>query len=286
MRHMEQTGLVLEGGGMRGIFTAGVLDYFLDEKIEFDNCIGVSAGSCHACSYLSKQRGRAYDTFVKYMNDKRYCSVRSLITTGNLFGTDFVYNIIPNQLLPIDAETYLKSKTKLYATVTNCITGEAEYLEVKDVKKDVDYIRASSSLPLISKLVEINGTPYLDGGIADSIPIEQSIKLGNTKNIVVLTRPRDYQKKKSSAGGLIRFAYRKYPKFIEASENRHLNYNKTLSYIWEQEKQGTVLVIQPEHDLGIGRLEKNEPKLKAAYQYGYDFAKQMGNQIKEYLGCD
>lgn len=281
---MEQTGLVLEGGGMRAITTAGVLDYFLDENIEFDNCIGVSAGSCHACSFLSKQRGRAYDAFVKYMDDKRYCSVHSLLTTGNLFGTDFVYNIIPNELLPIDAETYSKSKTKFQATVTNCITGKAEYLEVKDVKKDIDYIRASSSLPLISTMVKIDGTPYLDGGIADSIPIEQSIKQGNTKNIVVLTRPRDYQKKKSSIGGMIRFAYRKYPKFIEASEKRYLNYNKTLSYLWEQEKKGTVFIIQPEYDLGIGRLEKNEPKLKAAYQYGYDLAKKMGDEIKAYLG--
>lgn len=280
---MEHTGLVLEGGGMRGIFTAGVLDYFLDENIEFDQCIGVSAGSCHACSYLSKQRGRAYDAFVKYMHDKRYCSVYSLVTTGNLIGTDFVYNVIPNELLPIDAETYLKSKTKFQATVTNCITGKAEYLEVKDVKKDVDYIRASSSLPLISKMVEIDGTPYLDGGIADSIPIEQSIKQGNTKNIVVLTQPRDYQKKKSNMGSLIRFAYRKYPKLIEASEKRHINYNRTLSYLREQEKKGTAFIIQPEYDLGIGRLEKNEPKLKVAYQYGYDLAKHMRHEITAYL---
>lgn len=280
---MEQTGLVLEGGGMRGIFTAGVLDYFLDEDIEFDNCIGVSAGSCHACSYLSKQKGRAYDAFVKFRKDKRYCSLYSLLTTGDLFGVDFAYNIVPNELLPIDSEAFLRSKTKFQAVITNCITGEAEYPVINDVKKDVNYVRASSSLPLISRLVEINGTPYLDGGIADSIPIAQSIKQGNTKNVVVLTRPRDYQKKKSSLGGMIKFAYRKYPKFVEQSENRHKNYNKTLAYLWEQEEKGTVFVIQPEHDLGIGRLEKNEKKLRAGYQYGYDTAKKLGDKMKAYL---
>ncbi|MDO5089503.1 MAG: patatin family protein, partial [Leptotrichiaceae bacterium] len=157
----KKTGLVLEGGGLRGIFTAGVLDFFLEKNIEFDRCIGVSAGSCHACSYLSKQYKRAYNVSVDYLDDKRYCSIYSLIKTGDLFGADFLYREIPDVLNPIDNEAYLKNNTEFQAVITNCHTGKAEYPYINDMKKDVNYIRASSSLPFLSQMVRINGELYL-----------------------------------------------------------------------------------------------------------------------------
>lgn len=280
---MEQTGLVLEGGGMRGIFTAGVLDWFLEAGISVDQCIGVSAGACHACSYLSGQIGRGYDSFTKYMKDKRYCSIESFFTTGNLFGVDFIFETIPRELLPIDAETFRNSRTKFQVVITNCLNGKPEYPEVKDAHEDVMYVRASSSLPLISKPVMINGVPYLDGGVGDSVPILQSEKQGNTKNIVVLTRDINYRKKKSSTMAILKAVYKEYPEFVEQMESRHIRYNETLKYLRRREREGKVLIIRPQKQLKIGRLERNEEKLYATYRHGYYVAKRLNKKIRKFL---
>ena len=279
----EKTGLVLEGGGLRGIFTAGVLDFFLEKNIEFDGCIGVSAGSCHACSYLSKQYKRAFNVSVDYLDDKRYCSMYSLITTGDLFGVDFVYGEIPDKLNPIDNETFMKSKTKFQAVITNCRTGEAEYPEVKDFRTDTVYIRASSSLPFLSKMVKINGELYLDGGVSDSIPIKKSIENGNTKNVIIMTRDRKYRKKQSKLRKISAIRYKKYPKFVELMNTRFSRYNEILEYIYELEKQGKVFIIQPETPLNLGRIEKNKEKLTNVYNTGYEQAKKQYDALMEYL---
>ena len=276
-------GLVLEGGGMRAIFTAGVLDFFIEEGFVFDTCIGVSAGACHAASFLSRQKGRAYDTFTKYMNDKRYSSLESWIKTGNFFNKEFAYGEIPDKLLPFDHDTFEKSTTHFYATVTNCETGQAEYIRVTDFRKQIEAIRASSSLPLVSTMVPIDGKLYLDGGVADSVPIAQSMKLGNEKNVVVLTRPNGYRKKKNCVGLLIQMVYRKYPHFVKAYKTRHENYNETMEYLYQQQEMGNVYIIQPEEEIGIGRLEKNEEKMRVAYEYGYALAKRKKQELVAFL---
>lgn len=279
----EKTGLVLEGGGLRGIFTAGVLDFFLEKNIEFDGCIGVSAGSCHACSYLSKQYKRAFNVSVDYLDDKRYCSMHSLITTGDLFGVDFVYGEIPNKLNPIDNEAFMKSRTRFQAVITNCRTGEAEYPDVKDFRTDTVYIRASSSLPFLSKMVKINGELYLDGGVSDSIPIKKSIENGNTKNIIIMTRDKKYRKKQSKLGKISAIRYKKYPKFVELMNTRFSRYNEILEYIYELERQGKVFIIQPETPLNLGRIEKNREKLTNVYNIGYKEAEKRYSAMMEYL---
>ena len=279
----EKTGLVLEGGGLRGIFTAGVLDFFLEKNIEFDNCIGVSAGACHACSYLAKQHKRAFNVSVDYLNDKRYCTLYSLIKTGDLFDVNLVYNEIPNKLNPIDNETFKKNKTKFQVVITNCETGEAEYPEVKDFDKDTVYVRASSSLPLLARMVNINGNVYLDGGVSDSIPIKKSMENGNTKNVVVLTRDKSYRKKQSALGKITGIRYKKFPKFVELMNTRFSRYNEILEYIYELERQGKVFIIQPETPLNLGRIEKNKEKLTNVYNTGYEQAKKQYDALMEYL---
>lgn len=277
---MEKVGLILEGGGMRGVFTTGVLDCFLDNGIEFGEIIGVSAGACHACSYISKQRKRARDICVNYIDDKRYCSIYSLITTGDMFGVQFAYHEIPDVLYPFDHETYNSSETKLYSTVTNVETGKAEYHLLKDMNEDIDNLRASASLPFVSRIVDINGNKYLDGGIIDSIPLKKIEEDGYAKNIVVLTQPKEYRKSENKIAWLAKVLYRKYPKMYNLLKNRHLAYNEEIEYIDEQEVRGNILVIRPQESLNVSRIEKDKTKLEAIYQLGYEVTK---NQIDEIL---
>ena len=282
-----KNGLVLEGGGMRGAFTAGVLDFFLDKNISFDTCMGVSAGSCHACSFLSKQRRRGFETNVDYLEDENYCSFKSLIKTGDLFNTEMCYKKIPEELNPYDYETFDKNPTEFYAVVTNCITGEAEYKRIKDMHSGIYYVRASSSLPLLSRTVWIHKTPYLDGGVADSIPVKKSREMGNEKNVVVLTRDRTYRKGPNKAMPAARPRYgREFPKLVEAMQNRHLQYNETLDYLYEEEKKGNVLIICPDKPVEIGRIEKNREKLEQLYEEGYKTAEKQYSQLKQFLGLE
>lgn len=280
---MEKLGLVLEGGGMRGLYTAGVLDFFIDKELYTDGVIGVSAGACHACSYVSKQRGRAYRTNTDYLHDKRYMSMRSLITTGDLFGAEFVYNDIPNIHDPYDYDTFNQSRTKLYAVCSNLETGNADYIPCTEMKHDVIYIRASASLPLLSRIVEVDGRKLLDGGACDSIPIKQFQKMGYTKNIIVLTQCDGYRKGKNRLLPMIKKTYRKYPAFVERVANRHIEYNQTLDDIEDMEKRGEVFVIRPSSPVTISRLEKNPEKLKALYDQGYQDAQKQYEALMTYI---
>lgn len=276
-------GLVIEGGGLRGIFAAGVLDYFLDQKIRFDNVIGVSAGACHACSFVCGQRGRAFATSTDYLDRWEYCSLRSLRKTGNMFGEEFIYHRIPEELYPIDNEAFKNSGIRFQAVMTDCETGKPAYPQIRDMFDDVDYILASGSLPFLAKMVELDGRKYMDGGISDSIPLAQSIRQGNEKNVVILTRPRDYQKSPSRVVPLLKLKYRAYPGLIRALKNRHKVYNETLALIRREEARGRCFVIAPMGDLKIGRTEKDLKKLKKAYDEGYFVAEGLGAKLAAYL---
>lgn len=280
---MYQAGLVLEGGGMRGIYTAGVLDFFLEKNMEFASCYGVSAGAAHLCSYISKQKGRAYRVSVDYLKDKEYCSAKSLLTTGDLFGEKMCYDRIPNELDLYDYAAAEQYPGKCYAVVTNIETGRAEYIRLRDLHKDIAAIRASASLPLVSRNVEIDGKLYLDGGIADAIPIQRSILSGNRKNVVIMTKEVGYRRKPATHLGLIRMRYAKYPKMYDLMRDRHIRYNETLDYLANQVKNGQAFLIQPKTDIGVGRIDKDKDKLHALYEQGYQDAVNCYKELKAYL---
>ena len=282
---MYEAGLVLEGGGMRGLYTAGVLDFFIDKGIYFRNCYGVSAGATQGCSYLSKQKGRAYRIFTKYINDKRYASFGNLLKEGNYFGKDFSLKMIPDELEPYDHETFVNSGANFYAVASNCRTGEPAYLKVEDTRREVDMdkIWASCSLPLLSKNVHIEGEEYLDGGVADSIPVVKALRDGNKKVVLVLTRDSSYRKEPNKLMPIIKLKYKSYPKLIELMEKRHRIYNKTLKRIEKFEKEGKIFVIRPKSVVEIGRLEKDTKKMKALYNVGYNEAKESFDKLMDYL---
>ena len=280
-----EAGLVLEGGGMRGLYTAGVLDYFIDKGIYFRNCYGVSAGATQGCSYISKQRGRAYKIFTKYMQDKRYASFGNLLKEGNYFGKDFSLKKIPDELEPYDYDTFKNSGINFYAVATNCRTGEPEYLKIEDMRNEVDMdkVWASCSLPLLSKNVHIENEEYLDGGVADSIPVVKAIKDGNKKVVLILTRDINYRKKPNKLISVIKLKYRKYPKFVSVMEKRHSIYNKTLKRIQKLENEGKIFVIRPKAEVKIGRLEKDTQKMIDLYNAGYNEAKDCFESLIRYL---
>lgn len=280
---LYQAGLVLEGGGMRGIYTAGVLEYFLEKEIEFADCYGVSAGAAHLCSYLSKQKGRAYHVGVDYLHHKRYCSMESLLKTGDLFGVQMCYHDIPDRLNPYDFETAQNYPGKAYAVVTNIQTGKPEYIRLRDMHRDIVAVQASASLPLVSRNVRIHGSYYLDGGIADAIPIQKSILSGNRKNVVVLTKEVGYRRKPSSHLELIRMRYLKYPKVYELMRDRHIRYHQTMEFLENQKKNGQAFVIRPKKDIGVGRIEKDKKKLRQLYLSGYEDAKECYDSMMQYL---
>ena len=280
---MATMGLVLEGGGMKGIYTAGVLDFFLDKGLEFSSCYGVSAGACHLCSFLSKQRGRAYDISVDYLEDKNYCSISSLLRTGDLFGVKMCYDDIPNRLNPYDYDAFNAYPGRAFAVVTNIETGRPEYLRLREMHRDILAVRASASLPLVSRTVRIDGKPYLDGGLSDSVPIMHSILDGNRKNVVVLTKEVGYRREPAGNLGLIRLRYAKYPKVYELMAGRHVAYNRMLDYLEAQEKNGQAFVIRPQKKSGVGRVEKDKEKLRLLYEEGYQEASESYERLMAYL---
>ena len=280
---MYHAGLILEGGGMRGVYTAGVLDAFLEENIEFSSIYGVSAGSCHACSYMSKQKGRAYRVNVDYLDDPNYCGVKSYLKTGNVFGADMLYSQIPNVLDPFDYEEFEKYPGKFFAVLTNLETGEPEYIRVKDLKKQLWAVRASSSLPLVSKTLVVKGRHYLDGGIADSIPIRRSIEAGNEKNVVILTREDSYRKTPNELMPLMKLRYSHSKAFLEKAENRHIRYNETLDFLKKEEEEGRTFVIRPSEKVNVGRVEKNKDKLEHLYNIGLEDGRKSMEAMKKYL---
>lgn len=280
---MAKTGLVLEGGGMRGVFTAGVLDFFLEKGLTFDNIYAVSAGACHACSYIAGQRGRALRVAVNYLDDPRYCGMRSFLKTGDFFGVKFCYDTIPNRLDPMDYAAALRYPGHFYAVVTNCRTGKAEYIESRDMKKNISAIRASASLPLLSRMVPIDGQNYLDGGVADSIPLSKSMADGNEKHVLILTQMASYRKQPNRMMPAIRARYRRWPKLVQALGDRHIRYNRTLEQVARQEAAGNAFVLRPQKPSGIGRIEKDPQKLRALYQAGHEEAKRRWPELECFL---
>lgn len=280
---MYQAGLVLEGGGMKGVYTAGVLDFFLDKGIEFSSVYGVSAGACHMCSYLSKQRRRALEVNIDYLDTRKYCSLESLVTTGDLFNVDMCYHLIPEVLYPYDYATFNKYRGKAYSVATNIVTGRPEYFRIRDMKKDIDKIRASASLPLVSRNVKIKGRYYLDGGISDAIPLRRSILDGNRRNIVVMTKELGYVRKPATQLGLIKMRYLKYPEVYKLMANRHINYNDNLRSIEEETVAGRAYVIRPRQASPVGRIEKDVRKLEALYEEGYQDAGNCYEEMCSYL---
>lgn len=280
---MYQAGLVLEGGGMKGMYTAGVLDFFLDKGLVFSNVYGVSAGACHMCSYLSKQRGRSLDVGIDYLDSKKYCSVHSFLTTGDLFNAKTSYYLIPEYLNPYDYEAFDKYEGRAYATVTNIVTGRPEYIRIRDMKRDIEAVRASASLPLVSRNVKIGGKLYLDGGISDAIPIKKSILDGNKKNVVILTKEEGYVRKPSTHLELVRLRYLKYPRVYDLMAERHVVYNETLSYLDRQQENGQAFVIRPKLKSNVGRIEKDAGKLKALYEEGFRDAEDCFELLQNYL---
>lgn len=280
---MYQAGLVLEGGGMKGVYTAGVLDLFLDRGIEFSSVYGVSAGAIHMCSYLSKQRGRAIDVSVDYLDTRRYCSVESLVTSGDLFNVDMCYHLIPDYLDPYDHEAFGRYQGKAYSVATDIESGRPEYFRIRDMKKDIDKVRASASLPLVSRNVKIDSRYYLDGGISDSIPLQQSVMDGNRKNVVIMTKEEGYVRKPSSYLALIRAFYMKYPKVYELMASRHVRYGQQQEYIARQQTRGRAFVIRPKAAGNVRRVEKDSEKLRALYQQGYEDAERCFGELVAYL---
>lgn len=276
------TGLVLEGGGMRGLYTAGIIDIMIDHGFEPDVICATSAGATFGVNLPSKQRGRTLRYNMKYIGRKGYVSFYSLLTTGNIINVDFSYNKIPNQLDRFDEEAFCSSKTKLYVTVTNTKTGEAEYIHIKNCSEQIDAIRASASIPYLSKKVNINGNTYLDGGIVDNIPLTKCQELGCDKIIVVLTRPAGYRKNGKEAL-LSKLWYPADKNLQNAFKQRNINYNKRLEEIEKLEDNGEILVIRPSEDLKIRRLEKNRQKLLSMYDLGISDATNIWSKIEQYL---
>lgn len=278
-------GLVLEGGGMRGLYTAGVLDTFLDAGIKVDGVVSVSAGALFGVNFLSKQKGRALRYNKKYASNPGYMGLRSWLKTGNVVNKEFAYYKVPMELDVFDEEAFEKSGVPFYATVTNLATGKAEYHKVDNVFEQMELLRASSALPLASKIVEWQGNKYLDGGLSDSIPVDFAKSLGFDKLIVVLTRPIDYRKKPSN-GRVYKLFYRKYPKFVEVASKRYQHYNDTIEHISNLENKGELFAIRPSQNLEIGRLETNPDKYQEIYQIGVDDTEEVLKQLKDYLAND
>lgn len=280
-----KTGLILEGGAMRGLFTAGVMDVLMEHSVEFDGAIGVSAGAAFGCNYKSRQIGRVLRYNTRFCSDKRYGGLRVLLKTGNIYSTDFCYGEVPVKYDPFDFETYGNNPMEFYVVATDIETGEAVYHRYEGTEPSgFDWIRASASMPLVSQIVEIDGRKMLDGGIADSIPVQYFEQLGYEKNVVVLTRPSGYQKEKNKVLPLIRKKYKAYPKLVEAMENRHERYNETLGYIRQQEQAGKLFVIRPEESIPVRRVEKDPERLKAAYEMGRKTMERQMDEVMEFLG--
>jgi len=279
---LGKTGLVLEGGGFRGIYTAGVLDVFMEEGLSFEGLIGVSAGAIHGCSFISGQKGRSIRYYRKYCGDPRFMSIRSWLTTGNVVGVDFCYHELPEVLDKFDDEAFMKNPSHYYVVCTNVETGEPEYLRLTDMRKEIDYLRASASLPYFSKMVEIDGKKYLDGGCTDSVPLEAFEKLGYGRNVVILTEPEDYRKK-PELRLLAKTVYHRYPTFASALVNRHADYNNMLDMLSEKERQGNIFIIRPTKHLDIGRMESDVNKVQAAYDLGVADAKAKMSALRDWL---
>lgn len=283
-----KVGLVLEGGAMRGLFTAGVLDIMMGNNIEIDTIIGTSAGAIYGINYFSKQIGRSIRYTKKYCKDKRYISIRNLLLTGNIINKKFAYYDVPFKYDVFDNDKFLneiKNNKKFIATVSNVKTGKPEYYEINDPIKDIEILRACSSIPLVSKIVKINNNKYLDGGVTDAIPIDRMLEENVDKIIIILTQPLDFIKTNPNSKKikLAKIRYRRYKKFLDSMNNRALIYNKTLEKIKKLEKEKKVFVIRPDSKIDINVIERNEDKIQEVYEKGLNVAINIMDDLKHYL---
>ena len=262
-------GLIMEGGAMRGMFTAGVTDVLMENGIEFDGAVGVSAGATFGCNVKSKQIGRAIRYNKKYCGDWRYGSVKSFLHSGSMFDFEFCYRLLPEKLDPFDTKTFSENPMEFYVVASSLKTGSPVYFRLTDgKKKDLVWICASASMPLVSKTVLIGGQPYLDGGITDSIPLQFFESMGYERNLVIETRSLNYVKEEESMMPLVRMRYARYPKFVEAVKNRHIMYNRQTKYVREQELSGRVLVVRPPEELNISSTTTDPSELARVYEIG------------------
>ena len=275
MNNDNKTALVLEGGGLRGVFTCGVLDCFMDHGVRFPFTVGVSAGACNGLSYMSGQRGRARSSNIDLMEKYHYVGFRYLLTQGCIMDFKLLFEDFPEKIIPYDYDAYFANPDRYVMVTTNCLTGKAEYLEEKSSSERVmSIVRASSSLPFLTKITDVDGVPMLDGGIADSIPVAYAMEQGYEKMVVVLTRNKGYRKK----NGRMRIAkvfYRRYPQLQKTLSERNAVYNRTMDLIEKLEAEGRIIVIRPERPVEVGRMEKDTGKLSALYQEGYEIASKM-----------
>lgn len=279
-----KTGLVLEGGAMRGLFTAGIMDVWMENGIPFDGAIGVSAGAAFGCNYKSGQIGRVLRYNKRFVQDKRYCGLGVLWKTGNYYSTDFCYEEVPLKYDVFDFEAYQKNPMEFFVVCTDIRTGKPVYHKfLGKPSEGFDWIRASASMPLVSEIVRIDELELLDGGVSDSVPLRHFQSLGYEKNVVVLTREKEYRKKRNLLMPLIRHKYKAYPQLIAALERRHEMYNETLSYIEEQEQAGKIVVLRPEEALPVQRTERNPEKLQQTYDIGRAQAQKRLEEVQSFL---
>ena len=277
-------GLIMEGGAMRGMFTSGVLDVFLENGIEFDGAIGVSAGATFGCNLKSRQAGRAIRYNKRFAHDWRYCSIRSLIFTGDMYGARFCYDTLPNKLDIFDRDAYQKNPMDFYCVASDCKTGLPVYKKLQTCNQhELTWMRASASMPLVSRVVKIDGYKLLDGGMTDSIPLKYFESIGYNRNVVILTQPREYRKKPASLMWLMKIMLHKYPLLVEAMRNRPNVYNEQTADIFAKADRGEVFVICPSAPLGISRTENNTNELQRVYDEGRRITTELLPKLKEFL---
>lgn len=280
----EKKGLVLEGGALRGLFTAGVMDVMMENGLEFDGLIGVSAGAAFGCNYKSRQPGRVIRYNKRYAHDWRYCSVKSLLKTGDLFGAEFAYHMLPDELDKFDVATFDRHPMEFYAVCTDVLTGEPVYKRLMHHGYAMnEWIRASASMPLASKVVAVEGHQLLDGGIADSIPLRFFEQQGYDKNVVVLTQPKGYVKKPNPLMPLLRLQLHRYPKFLKAAAERHIMYNEETKYVARQEKEGKAFVIRPHSILPINHITHDPELMQKVYEDGRSVMLSRLTELKSFL---
>ena len=270
---------------MRGLYTAGCLDVLMENDISVDGYIGVSAGITFGCNYKSRQIGRSIRYNLRFLNDPRYSGLRSLLKTGDIFGADFCYHEIPEKLDPFDYEAFVNNPVELYTVATDAYTGKSVYHKFPNgMDNDIEWMRASSSMPGVSRAVKVDGYTLFDGGVSDSIPIEYFMSLGYERNLVILTRPRGYRKKEGKLNPVMKLMMRKYPALIPAMERRAMEYNRVLDLLDELEKEKKVIIIAPTRDLHVKRVEKDKEKVRAIYDLGVDDTKKRVGEIKAFFG--
>lgn len=278
---MYSSGLVLEGGGNRAIYTSGVLDAFIEKGIEFPYVIGVSAGSCNATSFIAKNYRRQHDIVINYSNDKNYMGLGNILKGHSFLNTDWIFGELAYDILPLNQDEFDKSNTVLCAVATNALTGKAEYFYPKSMRNGCDELKASCSLPGVTNGVKIGGTTFFDGGLVDSVPLERAFDDGCKKAVVILTQNKGYVK--SPMNPRVQKIFKKFPKIGEAAVNRHIMYNAQLEFVRQCEENGTALVIQPTAPLNVSTLEKDVSKLEAIYQLGYKQGIDRADEIKAFL---